>query len=224
MRTQKRAAPKVQVEDSGETIYQIKVTLAGVRPPIWRRILIPKDLRLDRLHAVLQIVMGWTNSHLHQFIVGRKYYSDPRFELDAWDLEVFDERKVTVKDILPEVRSKAVYEYDFGDGWEHTLLVEKQLAQEPGAAYPLCLDGRRACPPEDCGGVGGYANLLEALEDPEHEEHEELLEWLGEASDPEAFSLESVNRELGKLTSRWQRRKKPAAGSTDGGAVATLPR
>lgn len=226
MRTHKKTAPtlKKQPSDGNGSIYQIKVTLAGVRPPIWRRILVPMDLRLDRLHAVLQIVMGWTNSHLHQFIVGDDYYSDPRFELDELDLEIFDERKATVEEVLPRVRSKAVYEYDFGDSWEHLLVVEKRLAQDPALEYPLCLEGERACPPEDCGGVGGYDDLLLVLEDPKHEEHEEMLEWLGDTFNPEAFNAAHVNEQLRQLAMRWQRRKKSAKGASGPADVMAQPR
>jgi hypothetical protein len=176
-------------------IYQLKVTLRGSKPPIWRRILVPADTSLSKLHRILQATMGWYDAHLHQFIVGRTFYSPPSgYGFDELDAE--STRGVKLNMIAPREKSKFIYEYDFGDSWEHEILVEKILPREPGTRYPVCIKGKRACPPEDCGGVWGYAALLETIADPSHPEHEEMLEWLGNGFDPEAFDLEAINQRL----------------------------
>ncbi len=174
-------------------IYQLKVTLKGSKPPIWRRIQIASNISLAKLHRILQTAMDWTDSHLHQFVVGETYYGTPASE---FDFEVKDEGKIKLSQAAPGVKKKIVYEYDFGDGWEHEILVEKILQSEPGVRYPVCLAGKRACPPEDCGGIWGYESLLEALRDPEHPEHNDMLEWIGGDFDPEAFDLDSINQDL----------------------------
>ncbi|MBM4257783.1 MAG: plasmid pRiA4b ORF-3 family protein [Deltaproteobacteria bacterium] len=180
-------------------IYQLKISLAESAPPIWRRVQVPSVMLLGDLHALIQIAMGWQNSHMHQFRVGKTCYG-PLYP-DDFDgvTETKDEDKVTVEEVLPKVKAKLGYEYDFGDGWEHEIVVEKILSPEQGVKYPLCLDGKRACPPEDCGGIWGYANMLEVIKDPEHPEYEEMEEWLGEEFDPDAFSVEAVNKMLRKV-------------------------
>jgi hypothetical protein len=178
-------------------IYQLKITLLDTTPPIWRRVLVPADLTLEQLHHVLQAAMGWENCHLHEFRVGRQRYGvpDPMDEFMG-GTGCVSERKVRLADVLKRARSRAEYTYDFGDGWEHSIVVEKVLSPEPGVEYPVCTAGKRHAPPEDCGGPGGYYNLVEAVGDPEHQEHEEMLEWLGGGFDPEAFSIDDVNRRL----------------------------
>ena len=185
-------------------VYQIKVTLKGSKPPIWRRMQITSETTLVQLHRILQRVMGWAGSHLYQFVIGGIAYGDPSMlgELDAEDA-----RTVTLAALVRGERSKLLYEYDFGDSWEHELLVEKILPLDEGKRYPVCLTGKRACPPEDCGGVWGYASFLEVLHDPEHPEHEEMLEWIGGAFDPEVFDLDEVNVELQRLTHSEVRRR-----------------
>jgi hypothetical protein len=177
-------------------IYQIKVTLRYSKPPIWRRIQVPADVSLARLHRILQVVMGWEDYHLHQFIVDDEYYGEPHPDYEVWGPEMRDERRAELGRLVPEEGLKFLYEYDFGDGWEHELLVEKILLSEPGVGYPRCLKGKRACPPEDVGGVWGYDGFLEVIRDPDHPEHEGLLEWVGGEFDPEAFDLDDVNAEL----------------------------
>jgi hypothetical protein len=177
------------------SIYQLLVTLKDCQPPIWRRIQVPGDIALSRLHAVLQIVMGWTNSHLHHFKAGGRYYGEPDPEF-ADMIEVVDERQVRLNQIAPDVKARFVYEYDFGDSWEHELVVEKILSPEKGAQYPCCMDGQRACPPEDVGGVWGYQDFLEAMRDPRHPEHEDMVEWIGGEFDPKAFDVRGVNGAL----------------------------
>jgi hypothetical protein len=167
-------------------IYQLKVTLKQIRPPIWRRIQVYSDITLPELHVILQAAMGWTNSHLHQFMVGKTYYGAP--DIDEFsELNLKDERKARLHQLLSKSRRKIIYEYDFGDGWEHEIFLEKVIESESGVRYPRCIGGARACPPEDCGGTGGYMDFLAAIADPEHEEHEEYLEWIGGSFDPEEF-------------------------------------
>lgn len=187
----------------GAPLYQLKITLKRFKPPIWRRVVVPGAMRLDRLHAVIQIAMGWTNSHLHQFIGGsgfaRTYYSTPDPESAGMGSAKLNEKRYSVADLAPAAKRKFIYEYDFGDGWEHEILVEKILPADPGFKHPVCLAGRNACPPEDCGGVYGYADLLDALEDSRHERHEEIQEWIGDNWDASAFNLEETNNMLKRL-------------------------
>jgi hypothetical protein len=177
-------------------IYQIKVTLKGSKPPIWRRIQVPGDIRLDKLHRVLQVVMGWDDYHLHQFIVGGEYYGEPHPDYEMWGPEMRDETRVSLRQIAPQEKSRFVYEYDFGDGWEHVLLVEKILPPEPGVDYPRCIKGKGACPPEDVGGIWGYYDFLETIANPDDPEHDDLLDWIGGEFDPEHFDLDEVNAGL----------------------------
>ena len=179
-------------------IYQLKVTLLGTKPPIWRRLLVPAGLILAKLHGVLQIAMGWRDEHLYEFHVGKQPYGRPNPEerYFGFGLPTINDRKVRLDEVLPEVRSKLVYTYDMGDGWEHSVVVEKRLPADADATYPVCIGGERACPPEDCGGLPGFYGLLEALQNPEDERGQEMLEWLGEEYDPGAFSVEHVNSAL----------------------------
>jgi hypothetical protein len=149
-----------QPPDSGR-FYQLKVTLEGIRPSIWRRIQAPGNITLPGLHAILQIAMGWTNSHLHGFKVEEQFYTEP--SPDFAEDRVMDERPVRLNQIAPEVGAKFFYEYDFGDSWKHALVVEQILPPDPDAAYPRCIDGKRACPLEDVGGIPGYAEFLAAI-------------------------------------------------------------
>jgi hypothetical protein len=179
------------------TIYQLKVTLTGSRPPIWRRLQVRSDTTLQELHDILQFSMGWLDGHLHQFVVGGVQYG-PADDED-WGIDVEDERAVTVADIVSGAGDRFVYEYDFGDGWEHDVRIEKVLEPKPEASYPVCLTGRRACPPDDVGGIWGYADFLRSISDPGDPEHDELLEWVGGEFDPEAFDLADVNAALAGL-------------------------
>jgi hypothetical protein len=183
----------VKKKPGEKKVYQLKVTLRDIRPPIWRRIQVTSDTDLQRLHRILQTVMGWYGGHLHEFDVFGDPYGDPR---DAEE-DVLDERKATLGKLITVEKEKFLYTYDLGDGWEHEILVEKILPIEKGTRYPVCLAGKRACPPEDCGGAPGYENLLEALKDPSHPEHEETFEWLPGDFDSEKFDIKSINVELG---------------------------
>jgi hypothetical protein len=176
-------------------IYQIKVTLRGSQPTIWRRVQVKSDISLAMLHRTLQCVMGWEDAHLHQFIIqGQRYGVPDKDHLDS--RETKDERKCELHEIVAATNGQFVYHYDFGDDWHHTLEIEKTLPPEEHVRYPICLAGACACPPEDVGGISGYENFLEALGDPKHPEHDELLEWIGGSFDPEAFDLDGVNRLL----------------------------
>jgi hypothetical protein len=178
-------------------VVQLKVTLRGIRPPIWRRFRVPSDVTLGQLHRVLQIVMGWTDSHLHQFCVGRQYFGLPDPD-DGFGPDAIDERRVRL-DQVASVGSKLVYEYDFGDGWSHDVVVERAEPLADDNSMPLCLDGRRARPPEDCGGPYGYAEVIEAFTNPKHPEHAERLEWVGPYWRPEDFDIDLVNKQLQRL-------------------------
>jgi hypothetical protein len=180
---------------SGDQIAQIKVTLLDTDPPVWRRLIVPATIRLDRLDRVIQAGMGWTNSHLHMFVhhTGRYGIPDP-------ELPLHDERKITLSDLARREGDSFGYEYDFGDGWEHDILLEKLIAAEPDGRYPACVAGDRACPPEDCGGTPGYQELVEILADPGRGEHEDMLRWLGidngHEFDPARFDVDEANRRL----------------------------
>jgi hypothetical protein len=186
--------------------YVLKITLEGTRPAIWRRVLVPGDATLGWLHAVLQLAMGWTNSHLHVFRAGDRIYSDPQFQLqESGDgLEMFSENKISLEEVLPQPNSKLEYEYDFGDSWHHTILAEEILP--PGDA-PIkaakCLGGERACPPEDCGGPPGFENLRQIMRKPSHREHAAMRQWLGRRFEEEEFDPATVNLWLQKL--KWPR-------------------
>lgn len=183
-------------------IYLLKVTLLGTRPPIWRQLLVPAELTLAQLHDVLQVAMGWQECHLHEFRAGGRHFGRPDPEDRAMGMHVEDERRVRLSSVFPKIRAKIIYAYDFGDSWEHSIVLQKCLPAAPNIAYPICMDGQLACPPEDCGGIGGFYNLLDALKDPRHEQHEELKDWVGDDYDPEAFSIEAVNQILTRLLPR----------------------
>lgn len=178
-----------------KTIYQLKVNLDDVKPPIWRRILVPENVKLSQLHEILQIAMGWTNSHLHMFTIDNQTYGDPEDD-ETGDLGTKNETRYSLNQLDLREKSKFSYLYDFGDGWEHTILVEKIVPTEKDVHYPLCVTGKRACPPEDVGGTWGYADMLEAIANPDNAEHEEMLEWLGEDFDPEELDLDAINEAL----------------------------
>ena len=174
-------------------IYQLKITLRDSKPPIWRRVLVEDSINLYKLHEIIQVAMGWTDSHLHQFIIDEEYYTMP----DPYAMRPLkDARRFRLKQVAPVENFKFVYEYDFGDSWEHQILVEKISQLDPGTSYPVCIKGKRACPPEDVGGVWGYEDFLEAMGDSDHPRHQVLLEWWGESFDPEAFDLEEINLAL----------------------------
>jgi hypothetical protein len=203
----------VKVSEPGPTapagtgeVFQFKITLLDAQPPIWRRIQV-KDCTLDKLHEHIQTAMGWTNSHLHHFRIADQLYGDPLLVApNLEELNYKDSTRTMLSDILPESgkRFGFEYEYDFGDGWQHEVLFEGRLQPEPGRRYPLCLDGARSCPPEDVGGVWGYADFVAAISDPEHEEHDELLEWVGGKFDPEAFTPSAATTRMKRGLPDWR--------------------
>ena len=187
------------------TIYQFKITLLGSKPPIWRRIQVA-DCTLDKLHEHIQTAMGWTNSHLHQFEIKGKRYGDPELIVDGFDdSNCVDSTRTRISKILPKTgkRFSFTYEYDFGDGWDHEILFEGCPQKEPRKRYPLCIEGERACPPEDVGGIGGFYEFLEALADPEHEQHDEFMEWGGEF-DPEKFDARQATKDMKDGLPDWR--------------------
>lgn len=180
-------------------VYQFKITLVETQPPVWRRIQVP-DCTLGDLHEVIQTVMGWQHSHMHQFIINGEYYGEAALEEMDLGMEMKDEDGILLSQIVKGGKNaRFVYEYDFGDGWQHSIQFERVVEREPKAIYPRCVEGARACPPEDVGGVWGYADFLQAMADPKHENHLEMKEWIGGKFDPEKFSADKVNRELRRV-------------------------
>ncbi len=179
-------------------VYQLKVSLRGAKPPIWRRLLVPADISLARLHVTIGAAFDWHGGHMHVF---ETVYGD--FGRADRELGHRADGSVTLEQVAPEVRAKFRYTYDFGDDWVHDIVVEKVLDPDPSTAYPRCTGGKRAAPPDDCGGIWGYEELVEVLADPAHPEHEKRLEWLGLTAAsrfaPDAFDMEAVNRRLGAL-------------------------
>ena len=179
-----------------DKIFQIQIALKGFKPKIWRRILIPSDLLLSDFHKIIQTTMGWTNSHLHQFIKNRTFYSVKYADDDMWDeMDNVDykKKKIRISDLIKVDKDKIIYEYDFGDGWEHDIILEKVLPVDNKIKYPICLIGKMNCPPEDCGGIWGYTDMLKILRQPDHEEYESFIEWLGDEFDPDYFNKDEVN-------------------------------
>lgn len=183
-------------QSMSEYVYQLKVTLNGSRPAIWRRFQVGGDTTLHRLHLILQVVMGWTNSHLYRFEIGGLQYGEPGPKIGFYRVQVKDSRRALLKTVASREKAKFIYEYDFGDSWKHEVVVERILPAGPETPYPVCLAGKRACPPEDCGGVWGYAELLEISHNPRHGKHAEVIEWPGEQFDPGKFDLDEVNQWL----------------------------
>lgn len=175
-------------------VYQIKVTLEHIEPPIWRQLLVPSSCTLGVLHETLQVAMGWTDSHMHHFIGPDRtiYGADHPDSFGNHE----DEARVRLSAVLVRERQRLLYEYDFGDGWLHQIVLEKIRDSSEAASLPRCIAGARACPPEDCGGVPGYERLFQIVDDPEHPEHDEMLEWLGKDFDPERFDIDEVNAQL----------------------------
>ena len=182
-----------------EAVYQLKVTLDGIRPLIWRRIQVSGDITLFKLHKILQDAMGWQDYHLHMFTIAGKDYSVISREADMLGDDFINEKRIRLNRLIPEEKFRFTYEYDFGDSWRHIILVEKILQPADELKHPVCLKGRRSAPPEDCGGIGGYSLLLRALKDPKNPDHEDILNWLEKGYDPEHFDVDAVNERLMKI-------------------------
>lgn len=174
-------------------IYQLKITLRRSKPPIWRRVLVPSKITLGDLHYIILTVMGWDGDHLHAFDIAGVEYGEPD---PNWADDIENETRAKLERVIPGAPFKFRYTYDFGDDWEHDILVEKVLPPEEGVRYPRCIAGRRHCPPEDVGGVWGYMKFLQAISDPAHPEHKNMTEWYSAPFDPEYFSVEAVNAAL----------------------------
>lgn len=184
-----------------DKIFQIQIALKGSKPKIWRRILIPSDLSLSDFHKIIQTTMGWTNTHLHQFIKNMTFYTVKHpddYMWDEMDNVDYKKNKIRISDLIKTEKDKIIYEYDFGDGWQHDIILEKVLPIDNNIKYPICLTGKMNCPPEDCGGIWGYTDMLVILKQPGHEEYDNLIEWLGEKFDPEFFDIDEVNDLLKK--------------------------
>lgn len=181
-----------------DTVFQFKITLRHIRPPIWRRIQVPAATSFWDLHVAIQDAMGWLDYHLHEFRItpapGRPslHIGIPDDDPFLGAVPVLPGWEIPVRKHLGWPTARALYTYDFGDDWKHDVVLEKVLARSPGVEYPVCVAGRRHRPPEDVGGPGGYLRFLEAIRDPEHEEHESYLEWVGGSFDPEEFSPAEV--------------------------------
>jgi len=176
----------------GPTVYTLRVTLREVKPEVWRRVVVRSETPLPEFAHILEAAMGWEGYHLHMFDVGGVLFGQPDEDSDY----VIDEAVATVKHVLPLVKSTLRWDYDFGDGWEHDVVVEAIESPQDGKRYPMCLAGERACPPEDCGGVPGYEDLLRVLADPNDPEHEHMLSWAPDGFDPSVFDLVAANRRL----------------------------
>ncbi len=188
-------APKTGAADG---VASLKVTLSGTKPPIWRRLLVPGSMTLGDLSEAILTAMGWDGGHLHAFDIGGRQYGDPAMVED-----VANENRLALSGVRKSGVKRFGYTYDFGDNWEHIVAIEKMEAPLPGRAYPACVAGARNCPPEDCGGVWGYAELLEILADPAHPERAERIEWIGEDFDPEEFDVALADK---RLAARFKRK------------------
>jgi len=200
-------------------LYQFKVTLRDVSPKIWRRVQVWENYTLEQLHRVLQAAMGWENYHLYEFRVGRAAYRDPDPENEP---EILNAKRAQICNVLSGVGAKLEYDYDFGDDWQHDLLLEAILLSSPQTLYPRCIGGERSCPPEDVGGIGGYEEYLEAMADPTHELREEMMNWRG-PFDPEAFSIEKINRKLEKEFRLVRGRTAPKPALSTNRTLESLP-
>ena len=190
-------ARKVTVKDA----YALEITLREIEPRIWRSVSVGADTTLHKLHWVIQMAMGWTNSHLHQFIIGNEWYSQPEHDPD-FEMGWSDEHSVRLRDLFWTPGAVFAYEYDFGDDWQHNVVIQGIYPRRKDETYPNCESGARACPPEDCGGPPGYDRVVASLRDSTHPEHERYLTWLGGHWDPDAFDIAAANERLRPLARR----------------------
>ena len=179
-------------------LYEIRITLLYVEPTIWRQVAVPKDITLGDLHTVIQIAMGWEDDHLHEFQIGKKRYGPIMPEPSVFSDSSVDEDTAHLNGVA-KPKAKFSYWYDFGDDWMHEILIEREIESATGRRSARCVAGQNACPPEDCGGFPGYAELVEILANPAHEEYGEILEWVGDDFDPNYFDLALADRRLTRL-------------------------
>lgn len=192
----KPARPKTAAPGAGK-IYQLKIRLAGSDPEIWRRILVSGDVSLGKLHMLLQVAMGWFDFHLHEFIIDDVIYAEPDPESMV---DSKDERRARLRRVAPFEGFSFMYLYDFGDGWDHLIEVEKILERhDVYKGFPVCIGGELASPPEDSGGMHGYYEKLEILKDPADPDHNDIKRWMGRGFNPDKFDPKTVNRLLKKL-------------------------
>ena len=170
-------------------ILRIRIVLEDIEPFIWRRVLVPADMNLARLHDVIQVAMGWQDYHLYEFLVGDRRYGGPDPSFEDPEFKVYRDTNVKLEGIVGRGIDRFTYAYDFGDNWTHSVILEESMAADPDVLYPAYVDGERRCPPEDVGGVPGFYEFLDAISDPTHEEHEHLLQWIGGSYDPEKFDV-----------------------------------
>ena len=190
---------------SADTIARLKIILDDVEPTVLRRVDVSFDIRLDRLHLTIQAAMGWTNSHLYEIRAGGVGWSTPYPDAD-WAGDFIDARKARLGDILEDIGTKTLkYLYDFGDGWEHTIKIERLVDPKPGMLYPSLIEAKGHCPPEDVGGPWGYSELLEALDDPSHQRRSEFKEWLADDFNPHVVDVDRLSEDVADLAKRWSR-------------------
>ena len=192
--------------DPNTPIYQLRIVLLNIGPAIWRRFQVRENITLYGLHDYIQGVMfGWADCHLHEFEIDKVSYGVPVPEYDdVPEMKLKNENSYKLCQLVKPGNS-FLYRYDFGDNWEHEIVVEKQLSADPNVRYPICLEGQRCCPPEDVGGPWGYEEFLEAIADPKHEEHESYIEWVGGSFDPEVFDLKRINEVLENIRTNTRR-------------------
>lgn len=195
-------AAKAATKPAGQAV-ELEISLRYIQPRIWRRFVVPMGIKLHKLHAVIQMVMGWTDSHLHCFRADDYEYTQPDPDDPGWaetmsDTIIRDERRHTLGDLVNTKGDKFTYTYDFGDDWDHEIKVKSITPSPEPLKFAFCVLGERACPPEDCGSVPGYEELCEALPDPKHPEHEHWKQWIGDY-DPAAFDLDGINRALARI-------------------------
>ena len=192
----KREVSKMGRSSQEKRALTLKISLSGISPPIWRRIIVTDDIFLEDLHLMIQAAMGWLNYHLHEFEINGTRFAPPDPEDDLFGYESVDSTSKRLRDVFLLDGTKFHYTYDFGDNWEHIITVEKIEPARPDIEYPICIKGKRNAPPEDCGGTPGYYNLLEILADPLNQEYSEMKDWVGEDYDPEFFSVEDCNKQI----------------------------
>ena len=198
-------------QDEAHDIVQIRIALQDIEPPIWRRVQVPTDFPLRRLHDVIQAVIGWLDSHLHQFEIGDKLYGQPEIAGDDhFGPPLYSDRNTRLAQLLERGIDRFTYTYDFGDDWRHEIEIEGTLQAQPGVEYPILVAGERRGPPEDCGGPFGFVAFLDAMSDPGHPDHEDVMDWYGEPFEAEDMELDKVEAMLSRI--RGQRRKGPRKG------------
>jgi len=202
--TKPAASHRGQSSDNTAAVYRFKIILRDTDPVIWRRIE-TQDVTLGKLHELIQTAMSWTDSHLHQFEIAGARYADPRLLLDGWgDFDAIDYSGIRISDLVTKhgAKLRIGYEYDFGDGWQHEIILEAVTESEPGIKYLRCVAGERACPPEDIGGVYGFADYVEAITNPRHSEYRDSLDWNG-PFDPAKFNAATATRRMRKGLPTW---------------------